>query len=236
LIKAVLFDMDGTLVPVDINEFLPRYVGLLWKRFAHLVPQEKFAESLWGATGAMVRSQDTSRTMYDVFWQDFSARLGIEPDELKPVVGDFYETEFPQLKGSMVPDPRARQVVTAALNQGYEVVLATTPIFPGTAIIERARWGNIHDLPWKIITAYEEMHSSKPNPQYYSEVLARIGRKPDECVMVGNDTRDDLVAGTIGMRTFLADELILDRKTDYVPTWRGTLSDLQTLIERRFGL
>ena len=43
----------------------------------------------------------------------------------------------------------------------------------------------------------------KPNPRYYADILAEIGLRGEDCLMVGNDTKEDLVAAELGFDTFL---------------------------------
>jgi len=41
-LKAILFDLDGTLIDVDLNQFIPGYLKLLAKSVAHLIPLKRW--------------------------------------------------------------------------------------------------------------------------------------------------------------------------------------------------
>ncbi len=235
MIRAVLFDMDGTLLPLDIDEFLVRYSALLSKRFTDIAPPREFIGHLMSSTARMMANNDSSRTLMQAFWDDFLPSVGQDLDSMLGRVMEFYATDFGSLGQYYSFDPDAKRVVEAAVRHGYEIVLATNPLFPRVAIEERMKWARIFDLPWKMVTTYEDMHYCKPNPRYYTEILEAIGRPAEECVMVGNDTRDDLVAGSLGMATFLVEGFHVMREDGFQPTWRGSLGDVKSLIERGFS-
>lgn len=81
-----------------------------------------------------------------------------------------------------------------------------------------------------LITTYENMHSCKPSPRYYLEIAEKIGRKPNECIMVGNDADADIVpAMKAGLRTFYLARGDGDDKT-VAADYRGTLRDFREVI------
>ena len=45
-IDAVAFDLDGTLIDVDLNQFIPSYLKLLANSVAQLIPPKKFVSAL----------------------------------------------------------------------------------------------------------------------------------------------------------------------------------------------
>ena len=236
MLKTLLLDLDGTLLDVDMEVFLPAYLKALTPRVEGVLPPHKFIRDLMASTEVMVRNEDPSRTNEEVFWTDFSARTGLDPDEWRPVFEDFYRTDFHALRRLTAPRPTARRLVEEALDRGVEVVVATNPIFPRSAIDARLAWGNLEGLPWRLVTSYEVMHFSKPNPRYFVEVLERVGRSAEECVMVGNDAVEDLAACQAGLRTFLTRERrIGEPAASCPPTWEGTLEDALALIEKLSG-
>jgi FMN phosphatase YigB (HAD superfamily) len=212
VIHCVLFDLDGTLVHFEYDDFLKEYFKAITKAVAALVEPAQFVEALVFSTEAMIRNEDPSRLNSQVFMEDFFQRVSVPEDTLMPVFGDFYANEFAELKNALgvQPHPEARAMLEFLLQEGYDVVIATNAVFPVEAIIERMRWGGIQGLPYKLITCYETMHFCKPNLKYYEETLEIIGYKPEECLMVGNNMDEDIIAGALGLKTYLIEDFLLD--------------------------
>ncbi len=230
MIKALLFDLDGTLIDDSMDTFLPPYFTALCKKLAHLVPPEKLIAQLQASTRAAVLNNDHARTIADAFAADFFPKIGIPRETLMPLFDDFYATEYPQLRALVKPIPIARCVIERAFERGKHVVIATMPVFPRTAIWQRMEWGGIADLPYALVTDYETMHASKPHSAYYREIAARLNLAPTECLMVGNEIQNDIVpAKKIGMKTFWVTR---DPDTDAPADWRGTLEDLEKLLNQ----
>lgn len=226
--KALLFDLDGTLLGMDIEVFLKQYLKLLSAQFVDLMEPRQFSTRLLDATQAMIDSQNPDKTNEEAFIDAFFAELDVSPEELMPRFDEFYRTEFPKLQRYTETIPEAREVILTALDLGLDVVLATNPVFPKEAILERMRWANIADLPFRLITSYEIMHYCKPHQAYYQEILDMLNLTPDECMMVGNDVEEDLPAGLLGMKTFLVDRYLIFRgQLNYQPDGRGSLADLR---------
>ncbi len=65
--------------------------------------------------------------------------------------------------------PEAREVVQKLFDLGLRVVIATNPIFPKDIMYERLRWAEVEDLPFDLVTSYEDSHYAKPNPPFTTE-------------------------------------------------------------------
>ncbi len=191
-IRAVLFDLDDTLLVNDMNRFVREYFGLLTPMMAHLVTPERFTSALFHATRAMMENGNPAVTNRQAFIDHFFPMVERSPQEMMHLFDDFYAGPYGNLQSLTRPAPAARTAVRTALDAGCDVVIATNPIFPETAIRQRMDWAGISDFPFKLVTSYEVMHSAKPNPLYYSEILELIGRRPEECVMVGDDWGNDI--------------------------------------------
>ncbi|MGE5559949.1 MAG: HAD family hydrolase [Chloroflexota bacterium] len=232
MLKAILFDLDGTLLDCDTDLFLVHYTKLLAEAMAEHIPPQLLVKQLMASTEAMVRNLDSQTTNREAFNADFFPRVNRRRDDLEPLFEQFYRERFPSLRSRAKRKPAARRIVEAASRRGWDIVVATNPVFPLIAIEERMRWAGVDGLPWKLVTSYEMMHYCKPNPEYYQEVAALIGRRPEECLMVGNDTLEDLIARKLGMWTFLAEENMIDRGAKGLqPHLRGQLADLLPLID-----
>jgi len=232
MIRVILFDLDGTLLDNDMDAFLRPYFKALSAKISPLVAPDRLIQQVLASTQVMIRSAHPARTNEEVFAEDFFRKIGRPREELMPVFNEFYEKEFVSLKKYVQTLPEAREVVGAAVERGYAVVIATSPVFPLRAVEHRLEWAGVADFPYALITSYENMHFCKPHPGYYLEIAGRIGRRPEECVMVGNDPEADIApAAKAGMRTFCVDHRgnkdVLPVATDA----RGTLDDFRRLLE-----
>ncbi|MDK2824530.1 MAG: hypothetical protein PWQ67_282 [Clostridia bacterium] len=230
MLKAILFDLDGTLLPLDLEIFVHRYFEILGPFFAHKVEPKIFLKELMAATEAMINNPGNF-TNEEVFMENFLPAIKQNKEEIFPLFEDFYLTEFPKLKKYAGHSPLAAQIVGQAVDKGYKIVLATNPIFPKMATEHRMDWAGINKLPWDLVTTYENSRYSKPNPAYFREVCSKLAIIPGECLMVGNDVQEDLIAGTLGMKTFLVTDCLIDRGNPvYTPDYQGSLENLYEFI------
>ena len=236
MLKTILFDLDGTLLPIDTDRFVHEYMKELGGYAGHLVPPNQLAEQVMASTYQMIKNTDPAMTNAQVFAADFFSKVARDEAELMPVFDAFYRERFPRLQAACPGLPGlAQEVVQTAVDKGYEIVLATNPLFPRAAIEERMRWIGVQEMPWRLVTTYEEMHACKPQPAYYREVLEKIGRSPAECLMVGNDMDEDGVAATLGVDVyFVTDHLINRTGKELPPEQSGTMADF--LQRLRSGL
>lgn len=202
-IAAILFDLDDTLLTTRLDTFLPGYIQALARHVASVVDPGKLVECLMKATRIMSARHDPTLTNQQVFDRNFFPDIGVPAETLTPVFEDFYLNTFPALQALTTPRPAARSVVQAAFARVTDVVIATQPVFPLTAIRQRLAWAGVDDFPYRLVTAYENMHTCKPDPAYYQEIAARVGVPATECLMVGNDLDQDIApAASAGMFTY----------------------------------
>lgn len=231
MIKHLLFDLDGTLLPIDLDFFFQDYLSALSARFAATIEPEEFQEKLLASTMVMIKSDDPHLTNEEVFWQDFPDRIGLSRPFLEPIFRHFYDNEYRALGNNLPPAGPVRTLLSSALQQGFSVTIATNPVFPRDAIIERLSWINCHDLPYRLVTSMEKMHFCKPNPNYYREILALLDVKAEECMMIGNDVEEDMVASLLGMKTCLVTDRLISRgKTKIKPDYTCRLAELPQVI------
>lgn len=232
-IKAVLFDLDGTLLPMDQDYFVKTYLGLLGKRLAARGYEfEKFAKIMWAGVGAMVKN-DGSCTNEETFWKVFVEGFGEKAMEDKPFVDEFYKSEFNQIQAVCGFNHQAKEVVELVKEMGKLAVLATNPLFPHTATENRMKWAGLEPEMFAAYTTYEDCHYCKPNPKYYLELLGKLGLSPEECIMVGNDFDEDvLTTEKIGMKAFLLTDCLLNRENKDTSNYpQGNFEDLKTYLK-----
>ncbi|MDF2633136.1 MAG: gph [Pelosinus sp.] len=237
MIKSVLFDLDGTLLPFQVDEFTKAYFTHLGGKVAHLMEPKQFMKQLLTSTGVMIANMDGAKTNQQVFWEHFFANVGLSEEILVPIMNDFYEQDFSLLQQVTRRDAAARKAVTAVLTSGLDVVVATNPIFPMVATKQRLEWAGLGDIEFKLVTTYENSHFCKPNQEYYEEIAKTIGCQPHECLMVGNDVEEDLAAAKIGMKTYLVTDCLINTKgskfsADYTGTLKELSENLGTILKK----
>lgn len=222
----MLFDLDGTLLDVDLDAFLRRYFLALGSVAAPHFPGVAFQTALLASTSAMQRPHP-GRTNKEVFDADFLARTGFDVAEKHEIFDDFYRDVFPTLADDYGPAPGSRAAVETAKALGLKTAIATQPIFPAAAIAHRLAWAGLDDVAFDAITTYEIMLACKPQAAYFEQAAAMIGCTPKQCLMVGDDRGIDMPASEVGMRTFYVGS---DPETP--ADHRGTLTDLADLLQR----
>ena len=212
-IKAVLFDLDGTLLTMDQDEFVKTYFGLLAK---HLAPRnyepEKLLKVFWAGVNAMV-TNDGSGTNEEAFWKIFVGAYGEDAEKDKDYIGEFYKNEFNKVQAVCGLNKEAKEIITLVKEKGKMPVLATNPLFPHVATENRMRWAGLEPADFAEYTTYENCHYCKPNPKYYEELLQKLNLKPEECIMIGNDVEEDIMpTRQLGMQNFLLTNCLINKK------------------------
>ena len=231
-ITTVLFDLDGTLLPMDQELFVKAYFkGLAAKLMPHGYDPQALIDAIWKGTAVMVRN-DGSRTNEEAFWNYFASVFGEDARKDEPKFREFYETEFQHVQKVCGYDPAAREVVDLAKSLGYRVVLATNPIFPAIATESRMRWAGLSPADFEFYTTYENSSCCKPNPAYYTEILSKLGLCPEECVMVGNDAVEDTAALQAGIsQVFLITDCLLNKDSRDISAYpQGGFEELKTFL------
>ncbi|MBQ8345163.1 MAG: HAD family hydrolase [Clostridia bacterium] len=211
-IQAVLFDLDGTLLPMEQDAFVKAYFGLLARHLAPLGYQpEAVVSSIWAGTAAMVKN-DGTKTNEEAFWQVFALQNGEKSLEHKAYLDEFYLEKFDGAQQACGYHPEAAKAVRAIREMGLRTILATNPIFPAAATRRRMAWAGLSSEDFELYTTYENSHSCKPNLSYYREILKTTGLSAEDCLMVGNDVGEDMVASELGMKVFLLTDCLINQK------------------------
>ncbi len=143
-IKVILFDLDGTLLPMD---------------------QEVFAE-----------------------------KYGADSVKDKILFEEFYENEFEQ--------------------------------------IARMRWAGLNAYDFELYTTYENSHYCKPNLNYYKSIITALNVESQECLMVGNDVGEDMVAEELGMKVFLITDCLINKTDKDISAYsNGNFADLISSVQ-----
>lgn len=231
-VKVVLFDLDGTLLPMDQETFIKEYLGgLVQKLVPHGYNPDLVVKAVYAGMKAMT-TNDGSCTNEVAFWTAFTGILGENVREDMPIFDDFYRNEFQNVKNICGFLPDAAQTVRKLKELGYRVALATTPMFPSIATESRIRWAGLELEDFEIFTTYENYHFCKPNLNYYREVVERLGVKPEECLMVGNDVGEDMVTEELGMKVFLMPADLINKVGKDISQYpQGDFADLLAFVD-----
>ena len=154
MLKAVLFDLDGTLLPMDQATFMKDYFGRLIRRLVPLgyTPEGFLAAMKAGITAMTVN--DGSRTNEEAYWEAYAASSGKDLGEEIPILEDFYTNEFDEVAAVCGRNPKAAELVHSLRQRGIRVILATNPLFPRVATRKRIRWAGLHPEDFEFYTTF----------------------------------------------------------------------------------
>jgi HAD superfamily hydrolase (TIGR01549 family) len=231
MLTTILFDLDGTLLPLEEKPFLDIYFGLLAKRFSTFgLDSKTIIAAIWKSTEAMYQNTG-SQTNEQAFWDSFESLGGIQTIP-RAEFDRFYEEEFDQVQASSWVNPLSRKTLDLLKEKGYQAALATNPIFPAIATKKRIGWAGLRVEDFLIVTTFENSHATKPSKAYYQEVLEQIGKSPSECLMVGNDATEDVAAEKAGIPVYLiTDCLINEHNVDLSQKKKGTFEEFYQFVQ-----
>ena len=225
MLNTIIFDLDGTLLPMNLDDFTHIYFKEMGIAFEDMIEPKRLVKNVWTATDVMINNTEY-RTNEEVFMEKFKTLIDGDLDIYTQRFNEFYDNGFLKTKSAVSYMPLIVEAVELLKQKGYQTVLATNPMFPKKAIIHRLNWAGFKEEDFSYITCYENNHYCKPQIEFYQEVLEEAGRIADECMMVGNDVEEDLVAGKLGMQTYLITNHIIKRTEEEVCcTHQGTYED-----------
>ena len=232
-ITTVLFDLDGTLLPMDQDIFIKAYFGGICKRLAPIgYDPQRLVEGIWAGTAAMVKN-DGGCLNEAAFWSRFTKMFGEKALDDIPMFDDYYREDFDKVSASCGYTPAAKETVDLLKSRGIRVALATNPIFPAIATEKRMRWAGLSPTDFELYTTYENSRYCKPNLHYYEDILQQMKLSPEQCLMVGNDVGEDMVAEALGMKVFLLTDCMINKKNVDISRYpHGDFADLMAYVER----
>lgn len=231
MITTVLFDLDGTLLPMNQDVFIGAYLsGLTAKMAPFGFDPREIAKAIWAGTGAMVKNDGSARNE-EVFWKVFSQVCGRDMLELYGPIEAFYREEFQLVRHSCGFDARSAETIRALKEKGLTLALATNPLFPAIATHSRVRWAGLETEDFAHITTYENSCHCKPNPDYYRDILTTLGVSAEQCLMVGNDVSEDMIAQDLGMQVFLLTDCLINKENEDISRYpHGSFPQLMDYI------
>ncbi len=232
MISTILFDLDGTLLPIDTEEFTEKYFMEISIKLRDYFTPEEVVKNIWDSTMYMISNIDPDKTNEEAFFEDFYERINHKAEILNPIFNDFYEKDFNNIREISTKSKYMIDAVALLKQKGYDLVVATNPLFPEKAILHRIEWAGLNKDDFIFISSLEKMHYCKPRLEFYEEVLDIIQKCPQHCMMVGNDIEEDMIAKNLGMKTYLIKDHIIGTITeDLIIDYKGNYEDFYEFVK-----
>ena len=203
MLKAVLFDLDNTLILFEEEKFLMGYYPVLMARFAGVFPDGQFAERLMKAT-LVLRDNNGSKINRELFMGALCDGLDVKREEVWARFEQFFSLDFDMFRDAVIPAPGAEVTFRHVKARGLKIVVATNPIWPLVVQKKRLAWAGLGGIDINLITHIDNKSYCKPQLGYFRQICDLINVKPEECLMVGDDPANDMVAARTGMKTYQA--------------------------------
>lgn len=235
MLRAVMFDLDGTLLPMDQEKFIKCYFGTLAMKMAEKgIDPQKITKAIMVGTEAMILN-DGKVTNEECFWQVFEKEMGMNPKELEDDFNEFYINDFIKAKQACGFNPHSKEVVEIFKEKGYRLICATNPLFPEIATFQRIQWAGLEVKDFEWITTFEKCKYCKPNIEYYQEILNHCNLSADEVIMIGNDIQEDMVVRKLNIKANLITDNLINKNNDEIEAeFVGTMKDFKEYIKQHY--
>lgn len=231
MIKAVLFDLDGTLNRVNNKEFGDRYYHLLSKHFkVSGLTEQQVADEFRAAARTIIFCEKPAN-LQSLYYSYIREKLGIDFEKSPELFEDFLENTHPKLFEVFGKREEAGGVVKQLKAEGYKLALATNPLFNRSTIDRRMAFSGVDGNDFDLVTTFDWCTATKPSPEYYLQIAEKLGVSPQECLMVGNDVRNDMQARFAGMQVLLLPDSLENRDgEDYSQLATATLDTVPQYV------
>ncbi|SHI45979.1 HAD family hydrolase [Parasporobacterium paucivorans] len=233
MVKNVLFDLDGTLLPMDHDRFIKKYLDVLTLKLKETpYNAEEIIFALVSGMQTIAKDESGMYTNKETFWRTFTRLYPVDKAVMESVFLDFYENEYSQIKEIVTPNPIIRESVTLLLEKNHNLILATSPVFPEIAVVNRLKWSDLNPVDFSYISSFENSNYAKPSLNYYEDILHKLDLDPGECIMVGNDLHEDGIVEELGIDCYLITDFMINRNNSTRKTkWMGSFTDFHKIIQ-----
>lgn len=229
--NTVLFDLDGTLLPINGEAFEAIYFKGLSSYFLDKYEPKEFIKLIWTATKVMVLDT-SSKTNEEAFMDALQALVNEDITWMQERFNQFYLNEFDQIKIAVTPNPSIQKAVKLLKEKGYRLIIATNPMFPKIAIEKRIEWTGCDRNDFEYVTSFEKNHYCKPQLKFYEEVLSDLDLDASQCLMVGNDINEDMIVSKLNMSTYLiTNHVIQDSIVPDSVNYSGNYDDFYQFVK-----
>lgn len=230
-LDTLIFDLDGTLLPMDTDAFMTRYNELIGAYFTDLIDPNTFIKALWTSTKETIDNLEHKKN-YDVFKEAMANKLEGDMSVYYDRIYEFYDEDFLHLGELTAQSKDMIKAIQLLKEKGYRLLIATNPLFPLKANYHRIGWAGLSPEDFDYISCFEENHYCKPHLEFYKEVIELNDLDTSSVLMVGNDVDENLVVKKLGVQTYLIENHILHRggkayETDY----KGNYENFLTFVE-----
>ena len=199
-----MFDLDGTLLPMDEKAFTKCYFDLIGTEMTKYgYDKDKTIKAVLNGANAM-RGNNGDKTNEEVFWDAFFSVYDTFSTSDTDKFDIFYKTTFCKTKMFYRHTAEPRQILDFMHDKKLKAILVTNPLFPLEAVRVRLEFLGLRMEDFDYICSYEHSRFSKPNPNFLNEVLENTNLAPDEVLLFGNSQTEDIEpASTLGIKGFL---------------------------------
>jgi HAD superfamily hydrolase (TIGR02253 family) len=194
MIKAVIFDLDNTLVDFMAMKNQAIDAAIRAMRDAGLnLPAEEI------------------RRRIDAIYAEQGIEFQSVFDQL--LYDEFSVVDYKILASGIIAYRRAREAALVPYPHVYMTLMSLMKMnlklgvvsdAPGREAWLRLCYLNLHHI-FDVVVTFDDTHARKPNPEPFTEALKRLGVLPEESLMVGDwAERDVLGAAQVGMKTVFA--------------------------------
>lgn len=202
-IKAVLFDLDETLIDAQKGLKAAHYEvsDKLCKYLDCDEPVEVISKKLSDFDDRMNRERKYDR---DQWWRDFAEELEIGGDLKDSQIEDLTETYWSTYAEAAEPYRDAESILEYLHDKGYLLGILTDTDDTDVSKKERIYPLDFSDLFDSIIVCGEDTKNSKPDTKPYELATSQLDVDYNECAMVGDKPFSDIKgAQKVGMMTIL---------------------------------
>lgn len=226
-----LFDLDGTLLPMDYDLFMKLYFYHIGDYFKERIEPQLLMKYIMESTEVMIKEK-SERTNEEKFMEHFQTLINDDIEVYRDMFYKFYNSDFMNVQKSTHQSKEMREAVNILKDKGYTVAIATNPLFPMTANEKRIKWAGFEKDEFTYVSCFEDSTYTKPHLEYYQGVLTKIGKKPQQCYMIGNDIFDDLSSKHLGIETYLiTNHLVNKRNLENTADHTGEYSDFLEFVK-----
>lgn len=188
MIKAIIFDLDGTLVQTEIVK-AHSYAKAIALLSGNAVTEDEVIQNFKNYVG--LSRNDVAKNLV----RDYKDKLNFQSDNIEEMEDALIEKRL-EIYNSMLEDPSVLPKYCCTMTMGFLRTVKQDNYFTGLATMSHCMQvekvlaiTNIKDQFNYVITR-DEIENAKPHPEIYIRMKNKLKVEPDECIVI-----EDSVAG-----------------------------------------